>query len=73
MNISERIYIDEKVCNGKPVIKGTRITVQTILGFLSEGNSPSEILKQYPTLNETDIQAALKFAAIQMGKNHSIH
>ena len=73
MNISERIYIDEKVCNGKPVIKGKRITVQTILGFLSEGNSPSEILKQYPTLNETDIQAALKFAAIQMGKNHSIH
>jgi len=73
MNISERIYIDEKVCNGKPVIKGTRITVQTILDFLSEGNSLYKILKQYPALNKTDIQAAIKFAAIQMGKNHSIH
>jgi uncharacterized protein (DUF433 family) len=73
MNISERINIDEKVCNGKPVIKGTRITVQTILEFLSAGNSPSEILEQYPLLDDIDIQAALKFAAIQMGKNHSIH
>lgn len=72
MNISERIYIDEKVCNGKPVIKGTRITVQTILDFLSEGNSPTEILKQYPSLNEIDIQAALKFAAIQMEKDYSL-
>ncbi len=69
--ISDRIYIDEKICNGKPVIKGTRITVQTILEFLSEGDSPMEILKQYPALSEIDIQAALKFAAIQMGQNHS--
>lgn len=73
MNISERININEKVCNGKPVIKGTRITVQTILELLSAGNSPSEILEQYPSLDDIDIQAALKFAAIQMGKNHSIH
>jgi uncharacterized protein (DUF433 family) len=73
MNISERINIDEKVCNGKPFIKGTRITVQTILEFLSTGNSPSEILEQYPSLDDIDIQAALKFAAIQMGKNHSIY
>lgn len=73
MNISERINIDEKVCNGKPVIKGTRITVQTILEFLSAGNSPFEILEQYPSIDDIDIQAALKFAAIQMGKNHSIY
>jgi uncharacterized protein (DUF433 family) len=72
MNISERIYIDEKVCNGKPVIKGTRITVQSILDFLSNGESPQAILKQFPALEILDIQAALKFAAIQMGKNYSL-
>jgi uncharacterized protein (DUF433 family) len=72
MEISERITIDKKVCNGKPLIKGTRITVQTILEFLAAGDSPWDILKQYPSLEEIDIQAALKFAAIQMGKNYSI-
>ena len=72
MNISERINIDEKVCNGKPVIKGTRITVQTILEFFSAGNSPFEKLEQHSTLDDIDIQAALKFVATQMGKNHSI-
>lgn len=72
MNIFERIYINEEVCNGKPVIKGTRITIQTILEYLSEGDSPDNILKQYTKLDEIDIQAALKFAAIQMGRNYSI-
>lgn len=71
--IADRISIYKKICNGKLTIRGTRITVQTLLEFLSEGNNPSEILKQYPSLDETDIQSALKFAAIQMEKNHSIH
>lgn len=72
MKISERITIDGKICNGKPLIKGTRITVQTILEFLASGDSPRDILKQFPSLEEIDIQAALKFAAIQLGKNYSI-
>ena len=72
MKISERIAIDEKICNGKPVIRGTRITVQTILEFLAAGNSPSEILMQYPSLKAIDIQSALKFAAIELGRNYSI-
>ncbi len=71
--IADRISINEKNCDGKPTIRGSRITVQTLLEFLSEGNCPTEILEQYPSLNEIDIQAALKFAAFQMGKNHSIH
>jgi len=72
MKISERITIDEKICNGKPVIKGTRITVQSILEFLAVGDSPWDILKQFPSIEEIDIQAALKFAAIHMGKDFSI-
>lgn len=72
MKISERIAIDAMVCNGKPVIRGTRITVQTILEFLAAGDSPTEILMQYPSLQAIDIQAALKFAAIELGRNYSI-
>lgn len=62
-NIGERITIDNDICNGKPVIRGTRITVQTILNFLSAGDSTEEILKQYPALKPDDIYASLKFAA----------
>ena len=61
--LNDRITIDSNVCNGKPVIRGKRITVQTILEFLSAGDSHEEILKQYPTLEERDIQACIRFAA----------
>lgn len=70
--IAERITIDENICNGKPTIRGSRITVQTLLEFLSAGDSPEEILKQYPTLEIEDIQASLKFAASLLGRNYSI-
>ncbi|RIH62953.1 DUF433 domain-containing protein [Mariniphaga sediminis] len=70
--ISDRITIDEKICNGKPTIRGSRITVQTLLEFLSAGDSPDDILKQYPSLELEDIQASLKFAASLLGRNYSI-
>ena len=70
--VSERIVIDEKICNGKPTIIGSRITVQSILEYLSAGDSQEEILKQFPKLQTEDIQAALKFAANLMGRNYSI-
>lgn len=62
MEINERITIDPNVCNGKPTIKHQRITVQTILEFLSAGNSVADILEQYPSLTEEDIYACLRFA-----------
>ncbi len=61
-NLIDRITIDESICNGKPIIRGKRITVQTILEFLSAGDSTEEILKQYPTLEYDDIRACLRFA-----------
>jgi len=70
--ISERITIDEKICNGKPTIRGSRITVQTLLEFLSAGDSIEDILKQYPSIELEDIQASLKFAATLLGKSYSI-
>ena len=42
--IAERITIDPDLCNGKPTIRGTRLTVSTILGFLSAGETREELL-----------------------------
>ncbi len=61
--LAERITIDDGLCNGKPTIRGKRITVETILGYLSAGESKEAILNQYPSLEEEDILACLKFAA----------
>jgi len=61
--LTDRITIDDNIGNGKPTIRGKRITVQTILEYLSAGETSEEILKQYPTLEPEDITACLKFAA----------
>lgn len=58
-----RITIDPNLCNGKPTIRGKRITVQTILEFLAAGDSEEGILNQYPSLDREDIHACLRFAA----------
>ncbi|KAA5544008.1 DUF433 domain-containing protein [Adhaeribacter rhizoryzae] len=68
--IADRITIDAAVCNGKPTIRGKRITVQTILEFLGSGETVEEILHQYPTLEREDITAALKFASELMNRNY---
>ncbi len=70
--LTDRITIDEKTCSGKPVIRGKRITVQTVLEFLSAGESVDGILKQYPTLEREDITACLQFAAALMNRNYVI-
>ena len=62
-----RIIVDQDICNGKPTIKGTRITVQTILEFLSAGESTDAILDQYPSLQREEIYACLRFASQLMG------
>ncbi|MBK8983196.1 MAG: DUF433 domain-containing protein [Ignavibacteria bacterium] len=70
--IFDRITIDDKTLNGKPSIRGKRISVQTILEFLSAGETNEEILKQYPTLEEEDIKASLRFASELMNRNYVI-
>lgn len=59
----DNITIDSEICNGKPTIRGTRITVQTVMEFLSAGESIDEILRQYPSLTREDISACLRFTA----------
>ena len=70
--IADRITIDDRFCNGKPTIRNKRITVNTILGFLSSGDSREEILLQYPSLENEDIDACLKFASELMYRNFTI-
>ena len=70
--IADRITIDDNICNGRPTIRGTRISVQTILDFLYVGDSSQDILDQYPTLEPDDINASLKFAVDLMSRNYSI-
>lgn len=64
--------MDDSICNGKPVIRGMRITVQTIVEFLMAGTSEEEILHQYPMLEKEDLEACRQFAVSLMGNSYSI-
>mgnify|MGYP001560874625 CR=1 FL=1 len=61
--LNKRIVINPKVMVGKPVIKGTRIHVDTIVRLLAQGMTNKEILEDYPNLKEEDIKAALEYVA----------
>ena len=63
MRYSEHIIRDPAICGGEPVIKGTRVTVRTILASLAEGARIEDILKDFPTLSEEDVRAVIAFAA----------
>jgi uncharacterized protein (DUF433 family) len=62
-NYHERIYRDPKVAGGQAVIKGTRVTLRTVLASLAEGATVDEILQDFPTLTDLDVRAAIAFAA----------
>ena len=62
MDLLTRIVINPKVMLGKPVIQGTRLTVQYILGLLAHGATTDEILREYEGLTREDILACLRFA-----------
>lgn len=58
------IVSDPKILGGKPIISGTRISVELILDRISSGMSMKEILKDYPHLNTEQVQAAISYAKI---------
>lgn len=69
MNLPERITVIPDLCNGKPTIRGMRITVKTILEFIAAGETTENILKAYPYLEPDDIKAALEYAALVSDTN----
>jgi uncharacterized protein (DUF433 family) len=65
----ERIALDQKIMTGKPVIKGTRLTIDYILNLLAHDATYEEILDEYEGLTREDIQACLLFASKSLGDN----
>jgi uncharacterized protein (DUF433 family) len=70
--MTSRIVIRPDVCNGKPVIRGTRITAQTVLEFLSAGDSVEDVLEEYPSLTRRDVQACLDYASRLMANHYTL-
>ena len=70
--MAERIDIHPDICNGRPVIAGTRIPVQTIMEFLGAGDSIDEVLEAYPSLKREDVYACIQFAAKLMANPYQI-
>jgi uncharacterized protein (DUF433 family) len=68
----DRIEINPKIMLGKPVVRGTRITVELILRKLSEGAKEEEVLDAYPHLKPEDIRAALAYAASTLAREEMI-
>jgi uncharacterized protein (DUF433 family) len=58
-----RITINQRVLGGKPVVRGMRISVEQIIKMLARGISHSDIIEEYPLLEEDDIKACLLYAA----------
>lgn len=71
-DLISRITVDPNICNGKPIIRGKRITVQTIREFLAAGDSQEELLKAYPSIEPDDIKAALEFASKMMDSTFTV-
>ena len=61
-NLMERIEINPKILSGKPIIHGTRISVELIIKLVAQGWQDDDIIKEYPPLKKEDIRAALLYA-----------
>jgi uncharacterized protein (DUF433 family) len=62
MTAQERIVLDPAVLAGKPVIRGTRLSVDFIIGLMADGWSEADILRNYPGLSPADVAACLAYA-----------
>ena len=60
---AEHIVRDPAVCGGEPIIKGTRVTLRTVLASLGEGATIAEVIEDFPALTEEQVLAVIAFAA----------
>jgi uncharacterized protein (DUF433 family) len=67
-----KIIINPDICNGLPTIEGTRITAQTVLEFLSAGDTIEDVLDEYPSLFREDVLACLAYSARLMKHHFSV-
>jgi len=66
MEWQDRIEINPDVLGGKPVVKGTRLAVEFVVGLLAEGRAEAEVLENYPGLTPDDIRACLAYASARL-------
>lgn len=69
MTYTDRIVRDPAICGGQPVVRGTRVLVRTILGYLAHGEPAATILREFPSLTEEDVRAVIAFAATAAGED----
>jgi uncharacterized protein (DUF433 family) len=62
LNWEEHITVDPAVLVGKPVIRGTRLAVEFVVGLLADGWSEQEVLRNYPGVTQDDVRACLAYA-----------
>ena len=62
MNVSDRIVIEPEILAGKPIVRGTRLSVEFVVGLLGDSWSEADILRNYPNLTHEDIAACLRYA-----------
>jgi uncharacterized protein (DUF433 family) len=67
-----RITVHPDICNGQPVISGTRITAQTILEFLAAGDSIEDVLQEYPSISREDVLACIGLSSSLMKHHFSL-
>lgn len=72
MEWRDRIVSNPEILVGKPIIKGTRISVELILGWLANGWTFEQVLESYPNITREDIRAALAFATEQLHEEDCI-
>ena len=68
----DRITTTPKICNGLPTIRGTRMTIQTVLEYLVAGETEENILAAYPQLEREDIKACLQFASVEPSPEYQL-
>jgi len=63
VSLLQRITIDPAICHGKPVVRGLRYPVESLLEYLAGGDSIEDVLSEFPDLEKDDLLACLEFAA----------
>ncbi|MBS0456663.1 MAG: DUF433 domain-containing protein [Proteobacteria bacterium] len=72
MDWKEHIVATADTCNGKPRVKGTRITVELILNCLAAGMTEAQIVEAYPHIDSRQIRAAVAFASSRVGRDSTL-
>jgi uncharacterized protein (DUF433 family) len=66
------VEVNPDICNGRPVVRGTRIAVESVLGMMAAGDSVEEVLRAYPTLTRAQVLACLNHAVRLMHNQYAL-